>query len=109
MVRLPAPLIQRLAALLRPLSTRALAILEARRQSEGHVFSYQDHHLGTVKTAWKTAFKRAGLRHVRFHDLRHTLNTRLLEAGVLQESARPSWATPAGLACTGNTPTSSCR
>src|SRR5262249_31589429 len=25
------------------------------------------------------------VRHVRFHDLRHTFNTRLMEAGVLQE------------------------
>ena len=34
---------------------------------------------------WKTALKNAGIRHLRFHDLRHTFNTRLMEAGVLQE------------------------
>jgi hypothetical protein len=38
-----------------------------------------------VKRSWKTALKNAGIRHVRFHDLRHTFNTRLMEAGVLQE------------------------
>jgi len=38
-----------------------------------------------VKRTWKTALKNAGIRHVRFHDLRHTFNTRLMEAGVLQE------------------------
>ena len=38
-----------------------------------------------VKRTWKTALKNAGVRHVRFHDLRHTFNTRLMEAGVLQE------------------------
>jgi integrase len=68
-----------------PLSARVLALLQPRRSAEGPVFSYQGHHLGTVKTAWKTALKRARLRHVRFHDLRHAFNTRLLEAGVLQE------------------------
>jgi integrase len=68
-----------------PLSTRVLAILEARRQAHGDVFRYREHRLGTVKTAWKGGLTRAKLRHVRFHDLRHTFNTRLLEAGVLQE------------------------
>jgi integrase len=68
-----------------PLSTRVLAMLTPRVQPQGDVFRYDNHRLGTVKTAWKTALKRAGLRHVRFHDLRHTFNTRLLEAGVLQE------------------------
>ena len=29
--------------------------------------------------------RRAGLRYVRFHDLRHAFNTRLLEAGVAVE------------------------
>jgi integrase len=29
--------------------------------------------------------KNARIRHVRFHDLRHTFNTRLMEAGVMQE------------------------
>src|SRR5207245_3286072 len=27
----------------------------------------------------------AGIRYFRFHDLRHTFNTRLMEAGVLQD------------------------
>ncbi|MGH9660740.1 MAG: tyrosine-type recombinase/integrase [Bryobacteraceae bacterium] len=68
-----------------PLSTRARAILDARRQDEGLVFQYRDNRVNSVKTSWRTALKRAGIRHVRFHDLRHTFNTRLLEAGVLQE------------------------
>ena len=68
-----------------PLTTRVREILEPRHQADGDVFQYRAHRLGTVKTAWKTALTRAGLRHVRFHDLRHTFNTRLLEAGVLQE------------------------
>jgi integrase len=38
-----------------------------------------------VKTAWRLALARVKGRHIRFHDLRHTFNTRLLEAGVLQE------------------------
>jgi len=38
-----------------------------------------------VKSAWKSAIRRAGIRYTRFHDLRHAFNCRLLEAGVMQE------------------------
>jgi integrase len=38
-----------------------------------------------VKTSWKAAIRRAKIRYYRFHDLRHTFNTRLMEAGVMQE------------------------
>ena len=36
----------------------------------------------TVKTAWRTACRRAGLTDLRFHDLRHTFGTRAADAGV---------------------------
>ena len=36
----------------------------------------------TVKTAWRTACRRAGLADLRFHDLRHTFGTRAADAGV---------------------------
>src|SRR5665213_2779004 len=55
------------------------------RQSKGLIVSYKDEPVRIVKRSWKTALKNAQLRHVRFHDLRHTFNTRLMEAGVLQE------------------------
>jgi integrase len=68
-----------------PLTSRTLSVLRGRAQPEGHVFQYRDRGLGTVKTAWKSTLRRAALRHVRFHDLRHAFNTRLLEAGVLPD------------------------
>ena len=68
-----------------PLTTRAFALLECRTRESDLVFTYHDHPIGTIKTAWKSTLRRAGIRHVRFHDLRHTFNTRLLEVGVLQE------------------------
>jgi integrase len=68
-----------------PLTQRALSVLETRPRAGHLVFLYREHGLGTVKTAWKTGLTRAGIRHVRFHDLRHTFNTRLLEAGVLPD------------------------
>jgi len=68
-----------------PLTERMLEFLTANRKPIGLVFTYEDKPVRIVKRAWKTALQNAKLRHVRFHDLRHTFNTRLMEAGVLQE------------------------
>ncbi|HEX3822683.1 MAG TPA: site-specific integrase [Candidatus Sulfotelmatobacter sp.] len=55
------------------------------RKISGLVINFNGRPVRIVKRTWKTALKNAGLRHIRFHDLRHTFNTRLMEAGVLQE------------------------
>jgi len=68
-----------------PLTERVRASLLARRESQGLVFTFHDNPIRAVKTAWKAAIRRAGIRYCRFHDLRHTFNTRLMEAGVMQE------------------------
>jgi integrase len=68
-----------------PLTKRLLDLLEVRREEQGPVFLYEDQPLKSIKRSWKTALTNAGIRHFRFHDLRHTFNTRLLEAGVMQE------------------------
>jgi integrase len=58
-----------------PLNGDAIGIL--RRQSERHgvyVFTDDEGHapIGSIKTCWLKAVKRAGLQGFRFHDLRHT-------------------------------------
>jgi integrase len=68
-----------------PLTRRVLDLLLANRQAEGYVFTFNDRPLRRIKTAWKHAIERAKIRYHRFHDLRHTFNTRLMEAGVMQE------------------------
>ncbi len=68
-----------------PFTDRLAALLSAARQEEGLLFTFQGSPIRAVKTAWKTAIRRAGIRYCRFHDLRHTFNTRLMEAGVMQE------------------------
>jgi integrase len=68
-----------------PLTERFLADLASRRKALGIVFTFDNRPLSRIKTAWKGALRRAGLRYFRFHDLRHAFNTRLLEAGVQQE------------------------
>lgn len=68
-----------------PLTERLHQFLVEHRQAEGLVINFKDRPVRIVKRSWKTALKNAGIRRVRFHDLRHTFNTRLMEAGVLQE------------------------
>ncbi len=68
-----------------PLTERLAALLLAARREEGLVFTFADNPIRQIKTAWKAAIRRAGIRYCRFHDLRHTFNTRLMEAGVMQE------------------------
>jgi integrase len=68
-----------------PLTARLFDLLAADPQSDGVIFTYRGKPLSWIRKGWLAALKRAGLRHFRFHDLRHTFNTRLMEAGVLQE------------------------
>src|SRR5205085_8728409 len=68
-----------------PLTGRLFERLLEDRKPDGLVISYRGEPVRIIKRTWKTALRNAGIRHVRFHDLRHTFNTRLMEAQVLQE------------------------
>jgi integrase len=67
------------------LSTRLYDLLAEDPKAEGAVFTRYGKSLNWIRKGWLGALKRAGLRHFRVHDLRHTFNTRMMEAGVLQE------------------------
>jgi integrase len=68
-----------------PLTERVHSLLAPRQQPEGMVFTFHDRPVKAIKTAWKATIRRAAIRYFRFHDLRHTFNTRLMEAGVIQD------------------------
>jgi integrase len=68
-----------------PLSTRLITLLTTLPRRSDLVFTYHTQGIASPKTAWGSTLKRAGVRHIRFHDIRHTFNTRLMEAGVIQE------------------------
>lgn len=68
-----------------PLTSRLFGVLSEAPRTEGLVFEFKGHSIHSVKTAWATAIRKAEVRRYRFHDLRHTFNTRLMEAGVMQE------------------------
>jgi integrase len=68
-----------------PLTARVLRELSELSRQQGSVFTFQGHPVQSIKTAWSGALKRAGIPRLRFHDLRHTFATRLMEAGVARE------------------------
>lgn len=68
-----------------PMTARLFDLLWQKRQDQGLVFTYKGRAITRIKTAWKAAIRRSGIRYLRFHDLRHSFNTRLMEAGVMQE------------------------
>src|SRR5262249_6733527 len=72
-----------------PLSSRSreiLAHLVNRARRIGWHFIFTNPETGkpytTIKTAWRTACRLAGIRDLRIHDLRHTFGTRAADAGV---------------------------
>jgi integrase len=68
-----------------PLTCRLAELLRSIEQPSGLVFTYREEAVCIIKRSWKSALRRAGVRPMRFHDLRHAFNTRLMEAGVIQE------------------------
>jgi integrase len=65
-----------------PLTDRMRSLLAPGKQTSGPVFTFKGEPITRIKTAWAGAIRRAGIQPLRFHDLRHTFNTRLLELGV---------------------------
>ena len=68
-----------------PLTTRAFDLLTKLRQPLGLIFTYNGNPIRILKTGWAGALRRAGIPHYRFHDLRHTFNSRLVECGVIAD------------------------
>ena len=71
-----------------PMTRRVTEMLFAERKLSGGVFTYEKKPIGTIKTAWKGALRRAGIPRMRFHDLRHTFNSRLADLGIIADVRR---------------------
>jgi integrase len=68
-----------------PLTERVLKLISTLKKSSALIFTFEGKPIGSLKTGWKAAIRRAGIRYIRFHYLRHTFNTRLLELAVSRE------------------------
>jgi len=68
-----------------PLTDRLFRMFQKEPAKQGIVFTFKGQPIQIIKTTWKTTLRNAGIRHFRFHDLRHTFNTRLMEAGVMPD------------------------
>lgn len=74
-------------------TTRALMVeLVEQARERGNQYLFTNAETGTkyttIKTAWKTACKLAGITDLRFHDLRHTFGTRAADDGVALSAIR---------------------
>jgi integrase len=66
-----------------PLSRSALDALRAMpRPHTGLVFQFDGARLGSPKTGWNAAVRRAGITPARWHDLRHTWASWHVQAGT---------------------------
>ena len=67
-----------------PLTSRMVEMLE-RMPKTGLLFTYNGKPIRKLRRSWDTAIRRSGVRPILFKHLRHTFNTRLMEAGVIQD------------------------
>jgi integrase len=69
-----------------PLTNRLTELLSEIKQETGPVFRYNNVAIvANFDSSWQRALRLSGVRHFRFHDLRHSFNTRLMEAGVIAD------------------------
>lgn len=66
-----------------PITDEVLVLLANQRpQERGPVFTFKGRAVKSWKTAWYAALRRAGIEDLRWHDLRHTAGTRMVQGGV---------------------------
>ena len=68
-----------------PMTQRVTEMLTVERKLSGMVFTFDGEPIGSIKTGWKGALRRSGIQRMRFHDLRHTFNSRLADLGVIAD------------------------
>lgn len=68
-----------------PLTGRLSEMLAGMCQDSGVIFTYEGQPIRRIKTGWAGALRRAGISKYRFHDLRHSFNSRLAGIGVIAD------------------------
>jgi len=64
-----------------PLSSNADAVLARRRAPEAKGYVFGSRNWNSLRSAWESALVAAGIEDLRFHDLRHTLASWLIQRG----------------------------
>lgn len=65
--------------------TKRLVELFTELPRKGLVFTFRGQQIDKLRRSWQTAVKDSGIRPLLFKHLRHTFNTRLMEAGVVRD------------------------
>jgi integrase len=92
-----------------PITARLRAVLEMRQTgpdgsplaAEAHVFGNEaGEPIGTIKTAWGAACRRAGIQELHFHDLRREFGSRLIETPGVHPALVRDWLGHANITTT---------
>jgi len=67
-----------------PLTGRMVTLLSTMPR-KGLIFTFRAAKLETLRGSWWTAIRNSGIRPIQFKQLRHTFNTRLMCAGVIED------------------------
>jgi integrase len=67
-----------------PLTNRMHEVLRT-LPKRGLLFTYKGERIEKLRRSWGTAIRKSGIRPLQFKQLRHTFNTRLMEAGVIRD------------------------
>jgi integrase len=65
-----------------PISDKLLIVLTSIPKTSEYVFTLNGNKIGDIKKCWDTVIKKSGIKNFRFHDLRHTAATRMVEKGI---------------------------
>jgi len=103
MLMLPATLTKTSQSRAIPITTRLEALLSMRRHDPAgeefpptaRVFGDElGNPVGSIKKAWRTATRKAGISNLRFHDLRREAASTLLERGLVRKVHHRDQLTP---------------
>lgn len=65
-----------------PMIDPCFDLLKRLERNGEYVFTYEGRRIKSVKTAWKAACRRAGVKGLRIHDLRHTCASMMVQNGT---------------------------
>ncbi len=65
-----------------PMNIDVYNALKSLKKASEYIFTFKNNKIADIKKGWYNAVKKSGIPKIRFHDLRHTFGSRLVQNGV---------------------------